>query len=129
MDPSVGHHRLERLRGWRNRAERASDLGFLGPMFQRDVARPWKKLGPLAEAWQELVPADLAERSRLEGLSRGVLHVAVPDSSTMYALDVALRSGLQTELSKRVPGATLRKVRIAIDPAVDPNAPPSSDRG
>ncbi|MEM6750991.1 MAG: hypothetical protein AAGA57_06365 [Planctomycetota bacterium] len=118
MDSRIGQARLERLRGWRNRPERATDLGFLGPMFTRDVARPWKTLGPLAEAWSDVLPEELVGRTRLDGLSRGVLRVSVADSSTAYAVDVAVRSGAQAELSRRCPQAKLRKVRIEQDASV-----------
>ncbi len=116
MDPS--DRQIERLRHFRGRREVDSGLGFIVDQFQRQVARPHQQLGQLAEQWQALVPAALAERTRLRSFARGTLSVAVADSATLYQLDRLLRGGLERRL--RSAGASaLRRVKLQVGPLDD----------
>ena len=114
MDARQGDDRLKRLREHRVWAERDLSLGFLPGQFQREVARPFKQLAPLAELWQQLVPADLARHARLERLKGGVLHVAVDSSAHLYELDRLMRQGLERELVRAAKGAPLRRVKLSL---------------
>jgi hypothetical protein len=113
LDEHIG-----RLRGWRNRSQPDLSLRFLEKQFQREVARPHKQLGPLAEAWREKVPAHLVKRTALQSLRNGVLKVHVADSATLWELDQLLRAGLEQQLRQGMPG-TLRRVRLACAPLGD----------
>lgn len=115
FQPRDPAERLERVRASRIRSERDEGLGFLVLGFQRDVARPHKQLAALVEAWDELVPAPLAERTRLEGLLRGTLTVAVDSSSTLDSLDRLLRAGLRVTLIKANSGPALRRIKLRVD--------------
>jgi hypothetical protein len=127
-DPLDQH--LGRLRVWRNRPERDLSLGFLKQQFQKEVERPHKQLGALAIAWGELVPPELAEHARLEGLSRGVLRVAVDDSAHLYELDRILRQGLERQLRNHPAGRTLRRVQLHITDGPPPRRrAPQSELG
>ena len=107
--------RLERVRGLRTRPERDETLGFLADAFQREVARPHKQLAALVGVWAEHVPAELAGRTRLEGLLRGTLTVAVDSSSTLDALDRLLRGGLRVTIIKTHSGPALRRIKLRVD--------------
>lgn len=115
--------RLDRLRSYRNQPEQDLSLGFLKKQFKREVEKPYRQLGPLGTLWAELLPQELVAHSRLEGLSRGVLRVAVDSSAHLYELDSLLRNGLERELIRRHKGAVLRKVRLHVA-AIDPADPP-----
>ncbi len=105
---------LRNLSRWRSRPERDLSLGFLRDFFKREVEKPHKQLAGLAALWAELVPAELASQARLEGLTRGVLHVAVRHSGALFELDRLLRSGLQRDLITRHKGPALRRVQLRL---------------
>lgn len=111
-DPAQEH--LDRLRKDRSLPTRDLSLGFLSEQFKRDVAKPYKQLGDLAELWAELVPAHLIERSRLVGLSRGVLHVEVDNPAAHFEIDRLLRGGLQKQLIEGHKGPAFRKVSVRV---------------
>lgn len=106
--------RLDRLRGWRNRRERDLSLGFLKKYAKQHIERPFKQFGDLTALWQEKVPAPLQEHTRLDRLSRGVLHVSVDSSAHLYELDRLLRSGLERELIQNHRGPAFRRVKLSV---------------
>ena len=113
-DESADRH-LKRLRHWRNTSEPDLSMRFVKQQFEREVARPHKQLGRFVELWQELVPTELAQHTRLEGFSRGTLRVAVDSSPHLYELNRMLRAGLERELIRRQPGGTpLRRVKLRV---------------
>lgn len=72
----------------------------LAPSIARDVlaqAADLKKLqkrtASIAEAWARVVPDDLASRTSIERLARGVLVVRLGDASARFELDRFLRAG------------------------------------
>jgi len=111
-DPAQEH--LDRLRKNRMLPNPDLSLGFVAEQFKRDVAKPFKQMGDLAVLWRELVPAALVERSRLVGLSRGVLHVEVDNPAAHFEVDRLLRGGLQKQLIQSHRGAAFRKVSIKV---------------
>lgn len=106
---------VEALRERRVRPERDLSLGFLADQFKREIARPFKQLGDLAELWNELLPEEVAAGTRLESMQRGVLSVAVDSSSRMYDVDRRLREGLERDLVTRHKGTAFRKVKLRVD--------------
>lgn len=130
-DPAQKH--LERLQKSRSLPNRDLSLGFLAEQFKREVAKPYKQLGDLAALWRDLVPSALVERSRLIGLSRGVLHVEVDNPAAHFEIDRLLRSGLQKQLIQGHRGPAFRKVQIKVlgrrdGDAADPKRmPPEGD--
>jgi hypothetical protein len=105
--------KLDRLRGWRNRAEPDRTLKFVVDHVEKNVVKPHKQLGDLSTAWGRLVPPAIARRATLKGLVRGLLTVHVPDSSTHYELDRLLRGGLEQRL-RAACKTTLRKVAVKV---------------
>lgn len=110
----VDDERLRRLREWRNRRTPDLSLGFLKKQFKRDVERPYKQLGDLIALWQQLVPAELAEHTRLDSLTRGVLHISVDAPVHLYELDQLLRSGLERALITQHKGPAFRRIKLAV---------------
>ncbi len=129
-DVELQNARLARLRQRRNFGAADRSLGFLAEQFKHEVARPFKQLEGLCEAWAQLVPADLHARCRLESLQRGVLTVAVDSSATHYRLDALIRDGLAVKLAEACRGKALRRVKVRVDTALrEPAAPPEDDTG
>lgn len=106
--------RLDRLRHWRNWRDPDLSLGFLQKAFKRDVERPYKQLGELAQLWEQLLPRELATHTRLDSFSRGVLRVTVDSSPRLYELDRLLRAGLQRQLVQHQTGTKLQRVRLHV---------------
>lgn len=101
MGRTTGQRGLEQLRTWRNRPER--DLTLAEPLARevKLIRRLERSMGSIATAWQDLVPADVASRTALVGVSRGVLTVRVSDSAARYELDRWLRTGGETAIIRR----------------------------
>ncbi|MEM9348341.1 MAG: DciA family protein [Planctomycetota bacterium] len=145
-DPVQDH--LDRLRKDRGLPKRDLSLGFMAEQFKREVAKPYKQLGDLAELWAELLPDRLVQRSRLVGLSRGVLHVEVDNAAAHFEIDRLLRGGLQKQLIEGHKGPAFRKVQVKVtgrreadevdarrlppqgdlDPKLDPSKQPARGR-
>ncbi len=111
-DPYQSH--LDGLRARRNRKDPDLSLGFMTEQFKREVQKPYEQLGKLAEIWLDLVPTELAEHTRLMGLTRGVLRVAVDSSGRLYELDRLLRGGVFDELVTRHKGKAVRRVELKV---------------
>lgn len=118
MESDPAKEQLERLRERLRLSKKLPNpdlsMGFLADQFKRDVAKPYKQLGDLAELWATLVPAALVERSRLVGLSRGVLHVEVDSPAAHFEVDRLLRGGLQKQLIQGHRGQAFRKVQVKV---------------
>lgn len=109
----------EKLQAIRKARIRTPSIGS-GPELRRlflaevpEMRRMKKQLGILAEAWARYIPADLAARTRLEGVARGVLRVGVTDAATAYELDRVLRSGAERAMLAGTP-VSLRSVRVVV---------------
>lgn len=80
-----------------------------------------KAVGAASIAVAQTFPSHLADKVIVVKLTRGVLTLGVPDSSTRYVLDRLLRSGAQTALLKRVP-ASVKSLKIVISAPRDADA-------
>ncbi len=107
---------MDRLREGRPvKRDRTTHLGaFLNEEFKRTCTKPYRKLGKLAEIWQEIVPGDLLEHTALVSFQRGILTVAVDSSSRLYQLDRLLAERLLAELRSRFKSTALRKVKTIV---------------
>jgi predicted nucleic acid-binding Zn ribbon protein len=106
--------RLDNLKRYRGRKERDMSLHFMSKDFKQQVERPFKQLQTIVPLWEELVPVQLADHTRLESLSRGTLRVSVDSSARLYELDQLLRGGLQRELITRHKGPAFRKIQLKV---------------
>ena len=78
------------------------------PWFEKVISKPAEKLDGVSELWQTLVPANLRNRSRLLGLARGVLTVALDSATIRSELDARLRAGLLRQLQTESKGAIFK---------------------
>ncbi|MGD9790009.1 MAG: DciA family protein [Phycisphaerales bacterium] len=102
---------VERVRGYRVRAEKDVGVGREVERLVGSVKRVARAVGGVERAWEESVPRAIGERARPEGLRAGVLTIRAEDSSTRSAVSVWLRSGGETVL-KRACGATVKRIRV-----------------
>lgn len=70
-----------------------------------------KRTASIAEAWAQVVPGDLASRTLIERLSRGVLSVRLTDASARFDLDRFLRAG-GLEALRAASHAPIARVKI-----------------
>lgn len=122
MKPRPDARRIDHLRRHRLEPEPDLSLAFLKKQFQQEVARPYKQLGALSQLWMKLLPRELLDHTRLEGLSRGVLRVAVDSSSHLYELDRLLRSGLSDQLIQQHRGAAFKRIQLRLAPGFSDEA-------
>lgn len=106
---------LQHLQALRGRKPRDLGIGRLIEAAEENATRTHKRLGELIELWQELLPADVASRTALSGVQRGVLQVRVDSAATAFEVDRLLRSGLEKELRSRYRGSFVR-VKTRVEP-------------
>lgn len=81
----------------------------------RDAARRFEGI---AEAWESCAAPELRGQCVLSAFGAGVLTVVVPSASVSYALDRALREGLETALREASGGKLVRvRSRVGAGPA------------
>ncbi|XAL99145.1 DciA family protein [Phycisphaeraceae bacterium D3-23] len=114
MNPEQAQKQLDTLRPSRSLPRRDLSLGFMNEQFKQDVAKPYKQLGDLSALWRELMPPHLVARTRLIGLSRGVLHIEADSSAAHYEIDQLLRGGAKRELITRHKGPAIKKVQVKV---------------
>lgn len=91
------------------RTRDAAKLGdVLLPWFEKVVAKPAEKLDGVTELWQALVPERMLKRSRLLGLNKGTLSVAVDSAPMRAELDGQLRGGMLRQLQTASRGTVYR---------------------
>jgi len=125
LDMSTKIEQLQLRQRHRVPAEPDRTLMFLAKQFKQQVEKPYRQMQGIGGLWAKLVPGELVVHTRLDGLSRGVLHVVVDSSARLYKLDRALRSGLQREIIGRHKGPAMRRIRLRVDPAAFAEAAPS----
>jgi hypothetical protein len=105
------------MRALTRRRERESrrDLGrAMGPGFaalERRLRQQAKRLGGIGDAWRDICPLAVVDRTKVLALSRGVLSIGVVNEADRFTLDRFLRSGGERELARRSP-TTLRRVKL-----------------
>ena len=87
----------------------------LGPavtmLMKHKIGKRYRRVGKIAEIWDELVPPEIAEHTALEGFANGVLTVTVDSAPMRFQLSTLLAAGLHKQLQQGFSG-TLRKVRL-----------------
>lgn len=118
---SSGHHApiasdpLSRLRGFRNRADRARGIGDDLLKEMKLVKKISKAESEALSAWMTVVPDTINDFSSVSGIKAGKLIVVVPSASHRHVAHRWLASGGLGELQSlsRVP---IRGVELKIDP-------------
>ncbi len=104
-------------RSWQNRQSRREPVR-LGPVLRRFIsAAGLDKPSALTEVrviWDELVGAELAGHSRVEGLSRGVLRVEVDSAAHLAELKVLQQGGLLESLRAQFDARPVRSIRLKL---------------
>ena len=130
MPSSPLQRRIDAVRDGRSiRQDRVQALkDFLPQQFERDHRKPFDRLGEFIEKWAEIMPPEIVERSRLSAINRGVLTIHLDGSSTLYAADRLLKSGLESQLRLAGRKAMLRRVRLEIDASLAPEPPAQAEQ-
>ena len=118
---------LQRAKGGSRPSEKqVADTSAAFRALGDELRRSAKRLGGIMEAWDDLVPAQIRDATRVESFERGTLTVTAESSATIYALDREMRAGLEAALQSAT-GGRLQRVRGRIgridrDPDPDPDA-------
>jgi hypothetical protein len=88
-----------------------------------DAQRAHKRLGALAELWQEILPPPIVQATALASMRGGVLQVTADSSAVSFELDRLLRGGAEAQLRQRYRG-TLTRIRVRVQPLADDDATP-----
>jgi hypothetical protein len=89
---------IERLRALQQRPQRDLSIEGIIRATAETARKTQKRLGSIIDLWEELVPQELAARTRIDHIRGGTLHVSVDSSSTAYELDRLLRESLERDL-------------------------------
>jgi len=109
--PSHGLDRLELTVHARRRTPPALDVANAVGALARDAVRTRRRVGTIADAFDETVPARLAQHCTIVGLKGGTLSVRVGNAAVGYRLSQWLRSGGEAALA-RASIAPIKRVRI-----------------
>ena len=104
---------VQRLRESRLRPARDLTMAREMDRAMREAVALRRATGGCADAWSRIIPSALLAKTALEGVSKGVLTVRVPDASTRFELDRFLRSGGQTQLVSAC-RASIGRVRLVV---------------
>lgn len=105
--------RLDALRGFRTRPERDASMQSIFDATAKSLERTRKRLSGVGGAWEAVCPPELADKVRVDGLSRGVLTLRVRDSAASFELDRRLREGLEAALIAKS-RAPVRRVKVVV---------------
>lgn len=100
--------RLERLRRYRATHPGAPTLANELKRQTATLAKQYRSLHGLGEAWGRVVPAEIGKTVQIVSLRRGVLTVRCGDSAAGYLLDRWLRDGGLEALRRHSPAALTR---------------------
>jgi hypothetical protein len=104
--------RLLRASYWQP-ARLAVRLGGNVSDFMKRVVEPRRiKLAALAEAWEMLLPQELAEHTCLEDIRSGRLRVLVDSGPHLSELNILLRAGFLDELRAACPSVRVSRVSL-----------------
>ncbi len=91
----------------------ACRLGDLLPGFVGALQPVHERFDSLAEAWEDLLPANLRSHCRLGSFTDGCLRVLADGSSYIYELQLC-KAVLLRELQRLCPGARVRRIEVAM---------------
>lgn len=86
-------------------------------LFEKEVAKPGKALDGVIDLWLKHVPEELQNSTRLVGLNRGTLTVAVNSSVMRAELDGLLRAGLLRTLQAASNG-TIFRIKTSVQSSI-----------
>ncbi|GEM_PF-366410 len=105
--------KLQRVHQAAARPDRLCRLGNTVQSYIDRVVEPrQEKLGLLAQAWAQLLPAALEEHSCLDNIHRGTLRVLVDDAASLYELNLLQQQGLLNELRTLCPTVAVSRLKL-----------------
>ena len=104
---------LRQIHERRAKTRMAARLGDNVVAFMKHVVEPrHKRLAAVAQAWNALVPVELAEHTCVEELKRGRLKVLVDSAPHLHELNMLLRDDLLEQLRQACPSVQLWRVKL-----------------
>jgi len=102
------------IRGNAHRADNTVVLGdVLSGLIENQISPQQARFRLIADAWGQLLPAELCQHCRIVGISGGRLNVLADSPSYMYELQL-LSSELLKELAHGCPQARIKEIKFAI---------------
>ncbi|HMN97267.1 MAG TPA: DciA family protein [Phycisphaerales bacterium] len=101
------------MAGWRSRPDAARPIAEELAAVVRKLRAEGRRRGSFTDAWTALVSPELGLRCRATELRNGSLTVVADDASTAWALDRALREGLEVAL-RQATGGAVQRVRVRV---------------
>jgi len=126
VDPRLA--RTARLLALRRRREFDPAIARDVEGLIRSVKRSGGAISRARAIWDQLVPSELATRTRLESLRSGTLTVSADSSAGLYEIDRLLRGSLRDALLARS-GNEISKVRTRLATAERSATPRSAPSG
>ncbi len=102
---------IERLRRLRVRPAAAVGVGAALASIQKQLRRSARAVGGLGDAWESILPPELAAASTPERLSGGTLTIRTADGAARFALDRWLRAGGEL-LVRGACAGSVRRIRL-----------------
>jgi len=102
---------LEKLRAWRTRPNRSHAIAGTLATIRTSLRRQSRRFDGLVNAWEDLLPQELARHTEIVAFRSGVLDVVADGSPVAYQVNRLLRSGLLPAMQRSCKG-TLRKIRV-----------------
>jgi hypothetical protein len=106
--------RFQRQQAMRVKPQRDPSIERELQGFIKEQSKLAKALGNVAEAFEAVVPAEIASCCTLVGVKGGVLTVETSSASARYALDRVMRGGAETELRQRAADLGTRLLRVKL---------------
>jgi len=96
------------------KVDRTVRLGEVAEQLMTEQISPrQEKFSSVAEVWNLILPAELAQHCEIVGVSGGQLKVQVDSPSYMYELQLC-SSELLEELQQQCPKARLMKIKFVV---------------
>ena len=105
---------IDRLRKLRCRPERNLTITTVVDQCRREASKSRRGMGNFVDAWEAVVPPEIAAAARVRGVRGGIARIGVVNAATSYEIDQRLRGGMLAELRLAF-GGTLRRVKLEID--------------
>ncbi len=86
-----------------------------------------RRFGRLIDAWEAVLPGELAKRTAITALRGGVAHVVADSSPVAYEVNRVLREGALAALRAQT-GAAVARVKVTVGRASPPGAPSAAGR-
>ena len=102
---------IEGMRRRRTRPSSPVGLGAALDPIQKQLRRAARAVGGLGDAWESILPPELAAASTPERLAGGTLTIRTADAASRFALDRWLRGGGEV-LVRGACAGSVRRIRL-----------------